>query len=295
MLLNIPVEKIKMFDEIDSIDEAAEKLDKSQEPIEGYTPRIPPEVEFWGHCSNLQVWHEHNYDTRLLHSNLAFPLLRRLTEVGDLQAKRVFKKEIAKRLERGYMPVIKYLMQEGFFNYLNHEELITALLEPDEANAILELEAIIDEKFEILLDDPDYSMQTQNLNITVKNRHVITLKTDECDFEKVEPILKILKEIRYLEIYFKNVKTFPKSILSYKNLKFLVIDGLEIDELPKEICNMKFLYRLYFCDCIIRKIPKCMINLKDLNTIEIYDDFLDDESKNILKEIKSKIKKNKNR
>jgi len=142
LLLNIPVEKISNFDEIDSIDEAAEKLDKSQEPVEGYEPKIPSEVEFWGHCSNLQVWFENNYDTRLLHSNLAFPLLRRLTEAGDPQAKRVFKEEIVKRLERGYMPVIEYLRQEGFFNYLTHEELLQALLKPEEANAILELENI---------------------------------------------------------------------------------------------------------------------------------------------------------
>ncbi|MHA1275299.1 MAG: hypothetical protein ACTSQS_17990, partial [Promethearchaeota archaeon] len=157
LLLNIPVEKIKMLDEIDSIDEAAEKLDKSQEPVKGYVPKIPPEVEFWGHCSNLQVWYEHDYDTRLLHRNLAFPLLKKLTEAGDPLAKRVFREEIVKRLERSYMPVIEYLMQEGFLNYLNHEEIINALLEPDEANAILKLEAIIGEKFEILLDDPNYS------------------------------------------------------------------------------------------------------------------------------------------
>ncbi|KKK42788.1 hypothetical protein LCGC14_0496750 [marine sediment metagenome] len=31
LLLNIPVEKISDFDEIESVDEAAEKLDKSQE------------------------------------------------------------------------------------------------------------------------------------------------------------------------------------------------------------------------------------------------------------------------
>jgi hypothetical protein len=291
LLLDIPVDKVSSFDEIDSIDEAAERLDKSQEPIEGYEPNIPPEVEFWGHCSNLQVWYENDYDTRLLHSNLAFPLLKQLTDAGDPLAKRVFKEEIAKRLARGYMPVIEYLQQEEYLQYLTHEDLITALLEPEEANAILELEAIIEEKFEIELDNPTHSQANYYANIVVKNRNVFALKTYECDFEKVEPILKILKEIRYLEIYFKNVKIFPQSILSYKNLKFLLIDGLEINQLPKAICNLKFLNCLYFCDCIIRKIPKCMINLEDLRKIEVYDDFLDEESKNILKEIKSNINK----
>ncbi|MFX1237046.1 MAG: hypothetical protein ACFFAS_03805 [Promethearchaeota archaeon] len=50
---------------------------------------IPPETEFLVHCSNLQAWVEHGYDARLIHSNLAFPLLKRLCEVGDPQAKRM--------------------------------------------------------------------------------------------------------------------------------------------------------------------------------------------------------------
>jgi hypothetical protein len=44
---------------------------------------IPPEIRFWAHCSNLETWGENNYDTRLIHSNLAFPLLKKLTEAGD--------------------------------------------------------------------------------------------------------------------------------------------------------------------------------------------------------------------
>ena len=91
LLLNIPVSEIQSFDDIESIDEAAEKLDGSlEEDISVKEVGIPPEVEFWGHSSNLQVWVENDYDTRLLRMNLAFPLLKRLTEVGDPIAKRVF-------------------------------------------------------------------------------------------------------------------------------------------------------------------------------------------------------------
>ncbi len=52
---------------------------------------ILPIKEFWGHCSNLQAWAEYGYDTRLLHPNLAFPLLEKLATVGDPIAKKVFK------------------------------------------------------------------------------------------------------------------------------------------------------------------------------------------------------------
>jgi len=71
---------------------------------------------------NLQVWAENNYDTRLLHSNLSFPLLRELVKAGDIKAKKVFREEIAKRIESGYVPVIIYLLNQGYLDFLNNEE-----------------------------------------------------------------------------------------------------------------------------------------------------------------------------
>ena len=127
ILLDIPVEDAEYLDEIDSIDEAAEKLDHSLERSYKHNIKIPPETEFWGHCSNLQAWAENRYDTRLLHSNLAFPLLKKLTESGDPLAKKVFKEEIAKRFMKGYLPVSTYLIKEGYLFYLSQEEFETIL------------------------------------------------------------------------------------------------------------------------------------------------------------------------
>jgi len=52
LLLTVPIDKISSFDEIESIDEAAEKLDHSMEPQNEFQEiKIPAETEFWGHCS----------------------------------------------------------------------------------------------------------------------------------------------------------------------------------------------------------------------------------------------------
>ncbi|MFX1593074.1 MAG: hypothetical protein ACFFCL_10300 [Promethearchaeota archaeon] len=118
--LEIPIEKMSTFDEIESIDQAAMRLDPS---LERPPPKLDPETEFWGHCSNLQVWVENNYDTRLLHRDLAFPLLKKLTDCGDPLAKRIFKKEIAKRAKSNYPPVILYLLNNNYLNYLDFEQL----------------------------------------------------------------------------------------------------------------------------------------------------------------------------
>ena len=123
LMLNIPIQETERFKEIESIDEAADILGWRNDGQEGIEYSIDPETEFWGHCSNLQAWYENDYDTRILHSNLAFPLLRRLTDCGDPLAKKVFKEEIAKRLESGFSPVVLYLIKGEYLSYLNTEEL----------------------------------------------------------------------------------------------------------------------------------------------------------------------------
>lgn len=122
LLIEIPIKEISSLDDIKSIDEAADSLDHSEEgyDVDG-SQKIPPDVEFWGHCSNLQAWYENNYDTRLIHRNLAFPLLRELTDAGDPLAERVFREEIAQRFESGYLPVISYLLLEDYTYYLSDD------------------------------------------------------------------------------------------------------------------------------------------------------------------------------
>lgn len=126
LLLNIPVEEISSFDDIQSVDETAEKHDSSLEGVAQFHFEIPPEVKFWGHCSNMQVWAEHNYNTRILHRSIAFPLLKILKEKNDPIAKKVFNKEIAKRLSSGHLNVFLYLLEEGYIDYWGSEEFLSA-------------------------------------------------------------------------------------------------------------------------------------------------------------------------
>lgn len=88
---------------------------------------ITPEQEFWGHCSNIQTWVEYDYDTRILMSNLSFPLLRELAKLGDLKAKKVYKEEIAQRLESGYPSVVQYLVNQGYIGEFSPFEFRTIL------------------------------------------------------------------------------------------------------------------------------------------------------------------------
>jgi len=115
--------------DVNSIDEAAEKLSNDlEEDLEPKDLGITSEEMFLGHCSNIQAWVEHGFDTRLLHSNLAFPLLKRLTELGVKNAEMRLKEEIFKRLETKYVPVINYLIEEGYTSYLDDKLVLEAIL-----------------------------------------------------------------------------------------------------------------------------------------------------------------------
>ena len=139
-LLIIDPQKHENQEEIDSIDEVELLYNNNLETQ--YTPEdlgITKEQEFWAHCSNLQAWAENDYDTRLLHSNLSFPLLKKLTEVGDVKASKVFKEEIAQRFVRGYTPVMRYLFREKYLDYLTPEEFDVLLTELDYSTLDLNL------------------------------------------------------------------------------------------------------------------------------------------------------------
>ncbi len=122
LLLDVPIDKLEVQESIDSIDEASETLNHSLEFLDGSFLDITPDTEFWAHCSNLQAWVEHDYDTRLLHSNLSFPLLKKLTEAGDPKARTVFKDEIVNRFTSGHVNVMKYLINEGYMDFFTGDE-----------------------------------------------------------------------------------------------------------------------------------------------------------------------------
>lgn len=127
LLLQNPKDNLNADEEdFTSIDQLAESLDKSLElddSIEAQSYNIDPETEFWAHCSNIQAWAENNYDTQMLHVNLSFPLLKRLTMAGDPLAKEVFKGEIMKRFKSGNLNVMTFLTKEGYLEFLDWDDI----------------------------------------------------------------------------------------------------------------------------------------------------------------------------
>ena len=99
ILLNIPLEELSYYEQVDSIDQVNEIYDSSASKFQ-ILNKISPEVEFWGHCSNLQAWVEKDYDMRIIDSRLGFPLLSELKWAGDSRAKEIFKQSRLTSIDR---------------------------------------------------------------------------------------------------------------------------------------------------------------------------------------------------
>lgn len=225
-------------DLINSIDEIKDLYDSDLEQnLKPEDLGITPEQEFWGHCSNLEIWVENNYDTRLLHSNISFPLLRKLADIGDPLAKRVFKDEVLKRIDSGYENVIKYLLIEGFIssNYFNKEELETIyeIIGNDFLDKIIEenenardIESVINMYHLITEDARNRAEKLQEINALK-----FTFLTNLFPAETLQALLESTKTILY-DYLLDSIYIDPAKM---KDIFFNVGIDLKLNDFHKEI------------------------------------------------------------
>lgn len=289
LLINIKVDEISTFDEIESIDEAAEKLDKTLEPADHLSRRdvIPPEVEFWGHCSNLQVWYEHDYDTRLLHSNISFPLLRKLTEAGDPLAKKVFRQEIIKRYENGTDTTREFLNEGRYYQHLKVDERLHVWLNDNDFTALLELYDMI-RPLRYSDTDKDYMGEYALLDsmieygeIIIDDRKVIELNLKMSGLKKFPKCILKFKGLEVLNLSRNGIRKLPKDINKLSNLKTLWLMDNKINTLPDTFCKLKNLEIFALEKNKLEKLPDNIGNLTNLKSFSL--------SSNLLKKIPNSI------
>jgi Leucine-rich repeat (LRR) protein len=245
LVFNIRIDKISSFNEIQSIDEVSDIITN----LKAY---IPPETEFWGHCSNLQVWYENDYNTKLLHRNLAFPLLKRLTELGEIKAKRIFKEEVAKRFLGGHQTTSEYLYKEGYLQSFTTEELEFLIQDCFSRNLFKSLtQKIILDKIKRQFPAVDefryYIEKDKIVEITISRKDHRIIKNSKDIF-----CLQFLTYLKILSLHnFENVRMCDFEVFK------------ELERLKLSMCNLTEI--------------KCLNNFNNLETLEL--DF------NMIKEI----------
>lgn len=268
LLLTIPTDDD--LEDIDSIDEASEYLDYSLDPDTEYVEPekqeiidgIRPETEFWAHCSNLQTWVEYNYDTRLLHRNLAFPLLKKLTEEGDLIARKEFKEEIGRRYFTGVESVQTYLEEEGYIKYLSKEEFRSFI--HSGADVINELENIIGTDLKIT------TLHENLANVLIKNGEIIGLKLSHLNLKKIPDCIQRLKYLKILKLIGNSIEEIPEWIGEIKTLKKFIAVNNKVKKIPESIGKLESLESLDLAVNELEQLPESIGNLTSLKELLIY-------------------------
>ena len=289
------VEELEDLSEFESIDELVDntlnediEIDREYYIHPNERPReISLAEEFWVHCSNLQIWKENNYNSLLLHRNLAFPLLKRLTEVGDSVAKKMFQEEIVKRLESGYHPVIEYLQSGGFTECLNRDDLFSTLLNYKEYEAVHKL---FGGKIEEIVWHYgfDHELVLEYYDILIFNKNVVGLNLSDKNLKQVPKEIECLSALIYLDLDYNNLKTLPRMIGNLKDLKVLRAGNNKFEEIPDEISKLTHLEHLYLNENKFKGIPESIGELKSLKILLLYGNFIEElpESIGKLKNLK---------
>ncbi|MBD3312223.1 hypothetical protein GF352_02085 [archaeon] len=251
LLLEIPIKAIGDYDDIGSIDEAAEWLnDDLEEGSAGYW--IKPEEEFWGHCSNLQAWVENNYDTRLLKSNLAFPLLKKLGDY-DSKAKFKFSEELIKRLNSGYEPVQEYLLKEypGYVLNLPSEHIDSV-----KWSQIKTLD-LIGNRLSSLPESIGDLGCLQKLYLST-NR-----------LSSLPESIGNLKDLQVLDLTNNCLSYLPGWISGLTNLQVLDLSSNRLSSLPESIGNLKDLQVLDLTNNCLSSLPDSL-RVLEKNGLRVY-------------------------
>lgn len=306
LLLEIPINEVTSFDEIESIDEASERLGHSLENEFSQSEIMPPEVEFWGHCSNLQVWSENQYNSSLIHSNLAFPLLKKLVEIGDPLAIKIFKEEIARRLKSGSNSVISFLNEEGYIDCLTREEFWNVF--NNDGEILQEIEQTI-RKYLLIDGNPVYKKELNKIEnfklvsqinsdsgymqftyekgkitgiaiygseewVAEENHDYFYSDIGFLEMEKLPDSIGKLDALKELTLRNINLKKLPRTILSLKNLKALSLAGNPNLIIPNFLWELKSLEVLDLSENGLELIPELIENLENLRELNVYQNYM---------------------
>lgn len=324
LLLRLTHEKNNLSNII-SIDDAERVLRDGKEENGMVKFNITPKQEFWGHSSNLQAWYEHHYDTVLLHSNLAFPLLKKLYEIGDNSARKVFKEEIAKRLAENYAPINEMFIEENYLSFLSNEELKSSYPKeikierlilasrklikiPPLINTLpikgLKILNLTNNNFTLL---PSFILKHNTLEILLLDRNQLKSLPDSlCDLTRLKKLnlscnqlktlpnnIEKLKSLEILNLYCNNLMTIPDSIGNLASLKKLILTSNRLQKLPESIGNLINLEQLSLRSNKLLSLPPTLINLKNLRSLDLSKNkFRDTATSDFVKMLSLKVARN---
>ncbi|MBD3212408.1 MAG: leucine-rich repeat protein [Candidatus Lokiarchaeota archaeon] len=263
LLLQIPDHDFYDTEKIRSIDDAEHHYSNKLENDDPEEFNISPETEFWAHCSNLQAWAEKDYNSHLLHRNLAFPLLKRLTELGDKKARKRFSEEILFRYMEGDNAVQSYLAAEGYLDILSDEERFSIVDSEKEIQVIKELETNFGKRF--IMDSREHEFRGENAYAFRDG--IITALSLKMEEECLPDIIKNFKNLEWLHITNNTIESLPEWIGSFSKLKTLFLSVWNLRQIPQSISNLKELKELHMHSKQLETLPDFIGELGNIESL----------------------------
>nr|MDO8109657.1 hypothetical protein [Candidatus Sigynarchaeota archaeon] len=271
LVINIPEDQVQQYDAASSMDEIidiSKKSSDSDNEDEIFAYDLNLKDEFWGHCSNLQAWVDNGYDTHLLASNLAFPLLKALADMGDKAAENALKGELVARIRSGYQPTIRFLALQGFFRYLSPGDVKELGIEKNvqECYACLFSAEVLDEVLEITYKNSEKELDS---NLEHFLDHVFINVDLLMERTGVKPDTEIIQEL-----YENLLKThgFYDLHLIFETTSIFQIIAKKYGSLPTQKSLLR-IYKLLFDGNMIYEIQ----NLVKWSNVYVPDDIIPDE------------------
>ncbi len=280
--IKMPIEDILEIQNYNSVDDLITMYDKKVE--EGKEPEedITPETEFMVHCSNLQAWSENGYDSDLLHYNLSFPLLKKLSEAGDKRARKVFKEEIVKRFLKGNRQAQVFLHAKEYLSILTSEE--QQVLYEKNIKEIHAIERLTGNKIhvgsDLMLGDDVEVFDGEITGLRLDGRKEISMPKPISEIKSIKKLIlhrfidsKVpewianLSNLEYLDLRSNEIVEIPKNIRKLKKLQHLNLGDNKLVRLPQELGNLINLQTLSLGHNKLKMLPRGTLNLKNLRTI----------------------------
>lgn len=210
------------------------------------------------------MWAENRYNTNIIHSNLAFPLLAKLVQKGDQVAKRVFKKEVVKKLSSGFLPTILKLIYMGYTYDLDLYDYETSFEEMRKVMNQEDLQLVIREESEIS-SGGGYLGNYEKLALKYSLNH---------------KELKIIKEIefhigRFIPHFDNDSIKGPLMHIENNTIKSLALDGINLSHVPEIISELDNVVKLGLSNNNLKKVPSEIGGMNSLKILSVNNNLLE--------------------
>ena len=198
-------------------------------------------------------------------------ILLKLMELGDQLARKVFKEEIVKLCQSGYIPMIWYLFKEGYLDYLNEEINLIFLDVNPKLKYHLEntrKKKMMDKSVYILLKLIKLGDQIAE-EVIIKKKKLKEINLSNSNLTELPAWLGQLTSLQTLYLWGNQLTELPTTFGQLMALQTLDLGGNQLTELPTTFGQLTALQTLNLGSNRLTELPTTFGQLTALQTLNL--------------------------